>query len=117
MIRVFRLILILALSFGAVVAPDVSAVNAAEAAMAQIGGAESADDHCGACDPIGFADGISCDGGCTVPCGAGCTAGIVARTSAMPLEMAFGVVIPVAGPVIPNGAIPSLDPFPPKQPV
>ena len=117
MIRFFRLILILALSFGAVVAPDVSAVNAAEAAMAQMAGAESADDHCSGCDPIGFADGISCEGGCTVPCGAGSTAGIVARTSAMTLEMAFGVVIPVAGPVIPIGAIPSLDPFPPKLPV
>ena len=30
------------------------------------------------------------EGGCTVPCGAGSTAGIVARTSAMTLEMAFG---------------------------
>ena len=39
------------------------------------------------------------------------------RTSAMTLEMAFGVVIPVAGPVIPIGAVPSLDPFPPKLPV
>ena len=81
MICVFRLILILALSFGAVVAPDVSAVNAAEAAMAQMAGAESADDHCSGCDPIGFADGISCEGGCTVPCGAGSTAGIVSYVS------------------------------------
>ena len=81
MIRFFRLILILALSFGAVVAPDVSAANAAEAAMAQMAGAESADDHCSGCDPIGFADGISCEGGCTVPCGAGSTAGIVSYVS------------------------------------
>jgi hypothetical protein len=117
MIRFFRLILILALSFGAVVAPDVSAVNAAEAPMAQMVGAESADDHCGGCEPIGFSDGISCESGCPAPCGAGSTAGIVVRTSAMTLEMAFGVVIPVAGPVIPIGAIPSLDPFPPKQSV
>ena len=117
MICVFRLILILALSFGAVVAPDVSAANAAEAAMAQMVGAESGDDHCGGCDPIGFADGITCEGGCTVPCGAGTTAGIVARTSAMTLEMAFGVVIPVAGSVIPIGAGPSPDPFSPQLPV
>ncbi|MFV1441816.1 hypothetical protein VWZ88_18900 [Phaeobacter sp. JH20_36] len=117
MTRVFRLILILALSFGAVIAPDVSAVNAAEAPMAQMVGAEGADNHCGGCDPIGFADGISCEGGCPVPCGAGSMAGIVARTSAMPLEVSFGVVIPVAEPVIPIGAITLLDPFPPKQPV
>lgn len=115
--QVFRLILIVALSFGPVIAPDVSAVNAAEVAMAQMDTAESTDDHCSGCNPTEFAGNTPCENGCPVPCGSGGTAGIVIRTPSARLAMSFDVIVPVAEPLIPLGANPSLDPFPPKLPV
>jgi len=117
MIRVFRHVLILALSFGAVIAPDVSSAGVSDMAMTQIDVAESADESCDGCDPTGFADGLPCEGGCPVPCGSSGTAGIVARTPSARLAMPFGVVALVAEPLIPLGANPALDPFPPKLPV
>ena len=117
MIRLLRLVLILALSFGAVIAPDVSSANVSDMAMTQIDDAESADKGCDGCDPAGFADGIPCEGECSVPCGAGGTAGIIIKVSSARLAMPFGVVVRVAEPLIPLGANPSLDPFPPKLPV
>lgn len=112
--QAFRLILILALSFGAVIAPNVSAVNAAEVAMAQMDAAESMDDHCGGCAPTEFADGMSCVGGCPVPCGASSTAGILVWMPSGPPAMSLGNFIPATEPLFLIGGIPLLDPFPPK---
>ncbi len=102
MIRVFRLVLILMLTFGAVTAPDASSASMSDTAMAQMETAESADGLCNGCDPAGFADGTACEGGCPVPCGSSGTSDLLAK---MP------------EPLIPVGANPSLDPFPPKLPV
>ena len=115
--QAFRLILILALSFGAMTAPDVSAVNAAEVSMAQMDAAESTDDHCGGRDPTEFDDGVSCVGGCPVPCGVSSTAGILVRMPSGAPAMALGNFIPATEPVFLIGANPLLDPFPPKQPI
>ena len=117
MIRVFRLVLILALSFGAVIAPDVSSASGSDMATTQMDAAESVDQLCGGCDPTGFADGQPCVGNCPVPCGSGGMAGIITRTPSARLAVPFGVVAPVAEPLIPLGANPVLDPFPPKLPV
>ncbi len=99
------------------IAPGVSAVNAAEVSMAQMDAAESTDDHCGGCDPTEFADGMSCVGECPVPCGASTTAGILVWMQSGPTAMSLGNFIPVTEPVFLIGANPLLDPFPPKQPV
>jgi hypothetical protein len=117
MIYVLRLVLILALSFGAVIAPDVSSASVSDMAMAQMNATESADDRCDGCVPTGFSDGLPCEGGCPVPCGSGGTTGIAIRTLSARLAMSFGVIVPVAEPLIPLGASPSVDPFPPKLPV
>ena len=117
MIRVLRLVLILALSFGAVIAPDVSSASAADMAMAQKNTTESADDRCDGCDPTGFSDGLPCEGACPVPCGSGGTAGIAIRTPSIRLAMPLGAIIPVAEPLIPLVAKPSVVPFPPRLPV
>ena len=117
MTRVLRLVLILALSFGAVIAPDVSSSKISDVAMVQVNAAEIADQSCGGCDPTGFAGGTPCEGGCPVPCGSNGTTGIVTRTPSARLVMPFGAVVPVTEPLIPLGTDPSLDPFPPKRPV
>jgi len=117
MIRVFRLVLILVLSFGAVIAPDVSSASVSDMAMTQMDAAESADGRCDGCDPAGFADGLPCEGACPVPCGSGGTAGIAIRTPSIRLAMPLGAIVTVAEPLIPLGANPALDPFPPKLPV
>jgi len=117
MIRVIRLVLILALSFGAVIAPDVSSARVSDMAMAQMDITKNPDQLCGGCDPAGFADGTACEDGCPVPCGSGGTAGIIARVPSAQLAMPLGVVVPVVEPLIPLGAKPSVDPFPPKLPV
>lgn len=117
MLNVLRLILILALSISAVLAPDVSSASEANMAMANMTITESADERCGGCDPSGLADGIPCEGGCPVPCGAGGTAGIAAGSAAPTLAMSFGVVVRVVEYLIPVGANPPLDPFPPRLPV
>ena len=117
MIRIFRLVLILALSFGAVIAPDVSSAKVSDMAMTQMSTAEGADDRCDGCDPTEFADGTACEGGCPVPCGSGGTVGLVTQIHSAQHEIRFGVVVPVAEPLIPVGASPLLDPFPPKLPV
>ena len=114
MIRFIRLVLLLALSFGAVTAPDVLSASMSDTAMAQMETVESADDLCDGCDPAGFADGIFCEGGCPVPCGSSGTAGILVKVPSARLATPFGVVVPVAEPLIPLGANPSPDPFPPK---
>lgn len=114
---VFRLVLILTLSFGAVIAPDVSSASLSDMAMTQMDNADSADDRCDGCDPIGFAGGIPCEGACPVPCGSGGMAGVVIRTPTARPAMSFGVIVLVAEPLIPLGASPSIDPFPPKLPV
>lgn len=117
MTHVLRLVLLLAVTFGAVIAPDVSAAKVSDMAMAQMDAAEIADQSCGGCDPTGFAGGTLCQGGCPVPCGFGGTMGIVGLTPSVRLAMPLGVVVPIAEPLIPLGANPSLDPFPPKLPV
>lgn len=117
MICVFRLVLILALSFGAVIAPDVSSANISDTAMAQMGNAESADGRCDGCDPAGFSDVMPCESGCLVPCGSSGTAGILAEVLPARIAMPFGPALRVAEPLIPLGAILLLDPFPPKLPV
>lgn len=114
---VLRLVLILALSFGAVIAPEVSSASLSDMAMTQMETTGGADDRCDGCDPAGFADGTACEGGCPVPCGSNGTVGIIARAPSARLAIPFGVVIPIAEPLIPLGASPSLDPFPPKLPV
>ncbi|WP_255356599.1 hypothetical protein [Thioclava sp. SK-1] len=117
MFRVFRLVLILMLTFGAVTAPDVSSASMSATAMAQMEPTESADGLCNGCDPAGFADGTACEGGCPVPCGSSGTAGLLAKMPSERLAMPFGTAIRGAEPLIPVGANPSLDPFPPKLPV
>lgn len=117
MIRALRLVLILALSFGAVIAPDVSSARVSEMAMVQMDTTESADDRCGGCYPAGFADDTACEDGCPVPCGSGGTAGIIARVPSAQLAIPLGVLVPVADPLILLSASPSLDPLPPKLPV
>lgn len=114
MIRVFRLVLILLLTFGAVTAPDVSSASMSDTAMAQM---ESADGLCDGCDSTGFADGTVCEGGCPVPCGSSGTAGILAKVPSAQVAMPFVIAVRVAEPLIPLGANPLLDPFPPKLPV
>ena len=86
-------------------------------AMAQMNTAEIADQSCGGCDLNGFAGDVLCQGGCPVPCSFGGTIGIVGLTPSVRFAMPLGVVVPVAEPLIPLGANPSLDPFPPKRPV
>jgi len=117
MIHVIRLVLILALGIGAVIAPDVSAARVSVQDMAQMDTTENADQLCGGCDPAGFADGIPCEGGCPVPCGSIATAGIIAQAPSGRLTIPFGAVVPLAEPLIPLGADLPLDPFPPKLPV
>ena len=114
---VLRLLLILAMTFGALTAPDVSSAKASDMAMAQMNTAEIADQSCGGCDLNGFAGDVLCQGGCPVPCSFGGTIGIVGLTPSVRFAMPLGVVVPVAEPLIPLGANPSLDPFPPKLPV
>ncbi|RUS63598.1 hypothetical protein EGN72_03335 [Pseudorhodobacter sp. E13] len=114
---VFRLVLILMLTFGAVTAPDVSSASMSVTAMAQMDPSESADGRCDGCNPTGFADGTACEGGCPVPCGSSGTAGLLANMPSARLTMPFGTAIRGAEPLIPVGANPSLDPFPPKLPV
>ena len=116
MVRVLRLVLILVLSFRAVIAPDAASANVSDMAMAQMDAAESVDQRCDGCAPTGFADVTPCEGGCPVPCGSSGTAGIIAQAPSERLTMLFGVIVPVAEPLIPLGASPSLDPFPPKLP-
>ena len=117
MFRVFRLVLILMLTFGAVTAPDVSSANMSDTAMAQMETAESADGLCNGCYPAGFADGTACEGGCPVPCGSSGTSDLLAKMPSARLAMPFGTAVRGAEPLIPLGANPSLDPFPPKLPL
>lgn len=114
MTSVFRLVLILMLTFGAVTAPDVSSASMSDTAMAQMDPTESAGGRCDGCDSTGFADGTACEGECPVPCGSSGTAGILGKLPSARLEMPFGIIIRLAEPLIPLGANPSLDPFPPK---
>ncbi|MDD9727616.1 hypothetical protein PVV74_19365 [Roseovarius sp. SK2] len=117
MIRAFRLILILAFSFGAVIAPDGVSASMSDAAITQIDTAESQDQLCYGCVPAGFSDAVPCEGGCPVPCGSSGTAGIIAKVSLAQLAMPFGIAVRGAEPLMPLGINPSLDPFPPKLPV
>jgi hypothetical protein len=114
MIRILHLVMILALTFGAVIAPDVSSAKVSDVAMAQMNTAEK---RCDGCVSPGFTDSLSCEGGCPVPCGSSGTAGIVTWTPSALLAMSFGDIVQVAEPLIPLGTNPSLDPFPPKLPV
>ena len=93
MIRVFRLALILMLTFGAVTAPDASSASMSDTAMAQMETAESADGLCNGCDPAGFADGTACEGGCPVPCGSSGTSDLLAKMPSERLAMPFGTAI------------------------
>ena len=117
MIRVFRLVLILMLTFGAVTAPDASSASMSDTAMAQMETAESADGLCNGCDPAGFADGTACEGGCPVPCGPSGTSGLLAKMPSARLTRPFGTAVRGAEPLISLGTNPSLDPFPPKLPL
>ena len=117
MFRVFRLVLILMLTFGAVTAPDVSSARMSVTAMAQMETAESADGLCNGCDPAGFADGTACEGGCPVPCGSSGTSGLLVNMPSARLTRPFGTAVLGAEPLISLGTNPSLDPFPPKLPV
>ena len=114
---VLRLVLILVLTSGAVIAPDVSWSSMPDTSMAQMNTAESTDGRCDACDPIGYADGIACKGECTVPCGSNGPAAIIAKAPSTRLAMPFGAFVPVAEPLLPHSASLTLDPFPPKLPV
>lgn len=114
---VLRLVLIFALSFGAVIAPDVSSASISDLAMTQMDAAKNADRSCGDCDPTGSVDGIPCESGCPVPCGSSGLAGILIRVPTERLAMPFGIIVPVGKALIPLGTDPSLDPFPPKLPV
>jgi len=117
MTHVFRLFLILAVTFGAAIAPDVSPAKVSDMAMTQMGTAEIAEQSCGGCDPIGFAGGTLCQDGCPVPCGFSGTMGIVSLTPAVRFAMPIGAVVPLTEPLIPLGANPTLDPIPPRLPV
>lgn len=114
---VVRLVLILALSFGAMIAPDVSSARVSDMVMPQMDAADKIDQLCDGCDPGGFADGSVCEGGCPVPCNSSGTAGIELQSHLTQLEMSFGIIIPFAEPLTPLGVNPALDPFPPKLPV
>ena len=114
---VFRLVLILMLTFGAVTAPDVSSASMSVTAMAQMDPSESADGRCGGCYPTGFAEGTACEGGCPVPCGSSGTSGLLANMPSARLTRPFGTAVRGAEPLISLGTNPSLDPFPPKLPV
>ena len=117
MIRFLRLLLFLALTSGAAIAPNVSLAKVSDVTMAQMNIGESAEKICDGCVSLGFAGGILCEGGCPVACGSSGTTGILTRTPTAPLPMSLGVAVPETGPLIPLGANPSLDPFPPKTPV
>lgn len=114
---VLRLVLILALSFGAMIAPDVSSASVSDMAMTQMDAADKMDQPCDGCDPSGFADGSACEGGCPVPCVSSGATGIGIRTPTACLTIILGVFAPAAEPLMPLGANPALDPFPPKLPV
>ncbi len=111
---VYRLFLILALSFGAMIAPDGSSACVSDIGAAQMDVADGMDHSCGSCVPAGYADSLACEGGCPVPCGSGGTVGIATWTPSLLGALMFGSAVLVAEPLIPSGANPSPDPFPPK---
>ena len=115
MINVIRLVLILALNFGAAIAPDVSFAEVS--AMVQMDETENPEKSCGGCISPAFAGGVPCEGGCPVPCDSSGTAGLFVWSPTALLAMFFGDVVLVAEPLIPLGTNPTLDPFPPKLPV
>ena len=116
--RVVHLVLILAVSFTALWAPERSSATANDLPMLQMDIGEVADRSCDGCVSTGFADGILCEGGCPVPCGAGGSAALTApETSSGVFPMAFGSLHTEGEQLILPGIFPSLDPFPPKLPV
>ena len=117
MVRVFRLVLILVLTSGAVTVPEGSSVGLSDTFMAQMDSAAGAVERCDRCDPSGPSDTISCESACLVPCGSGGTACILAQMPSVRIATPFVAAVRVAEPLIPLGANPSLDPFPPKLPV
>ena len=117
MIRIVYLIMILALSFGALVVPDATSARGVDMVMGQVDVVGSVGDNCDGCPPTRFADDIPCEGGCPVPCSSSGIASIVDRAHLTRLATSFDIVDPIAEPLIPLGAGPSLEPFPPKLPV
>jgi len=111
------LVLILAMSFGVVFAPDMSSASTSDMAVTQIDAADDTDYICGWCDPTLFADCLACEGGCPVPCSSNGTAGILPRTPSARLAMLFDAITLEGEPQILLGINPSPDPFPPKLPV
>lgn len=117
MIHVLRLALILALTFGAVIAPKGSSASMADIAMVHMDTAGSADQRCDGCGPEGYVSGVTCEGGCPVPCGSMGAAGIIGQASSGRFAILFDLIVSVDEPLIPRGVSPSLDPFPPKLPI
>ena len=111
MTRLFHLFLILALTFGGLVAPDV--LSARESGMGQMQ-MDGVDQNCNGC-PSSENAAIPCNNVCSVPCGASGLFGVVTpQISSTQFAMTFGVVISGIDPLLPMGTAPSLDPFPPK---
>ena len=117
MAQVLRFVLILAVTFGAAIAPGVSPANVPDTAMDQMNTAETAQEPCGGCVSSRYAGDMPCESGRPLSCGPGGTAGVVARTPWARLTMSCGVIFPGAEPLILLGIDPPFDPFPPKTPV
>ena len=117
MSRIYHLVLILALTFGAVVAPNVSPAEVSDMAIVQMDADDSTEKRSGGCVSHGFTDRIPCKAECTVPWGSSGTAGILPWTPSALLAMSFGIVFLPDAPLDPLGTDPTLDPVPPRLPV
>ena len=116
--RVFHLILILAATLAAFWAPMGVSANGNDMQMLQMEDGEAFDQSCNGCVSTGFADGILCEGGCPVPCGAGGSTAVIA--SEIFLKSCFESRASVdvdSDRLTLVGTYPPLDPFPPKHPV
>ena len=109
---VYRLILILALSFGVTVAPDVSPADTVGASMPQMDTERGAQDKCDGCISRDIVNGAACESGGPVPCGASGSAAILNEVAGT-----YEKILMVADPTVPPGTSPSLDPFPPRNSV
>ncbi|MEH6391431.1 MAG: hypothetical protein V7763_07235 [Sulfitobacter sp.] len=114
---VYRLILILALSFGVTVAPDVSPADTVGASMPQMDTERGAQDKCDGCISRDIVNGAACESGGPVPCGASGSAAILNEVSIATVAGTYEKILMVADPTVPPGTSPSLDPFPPRNSV
>tara|TARA_R110002094_G_scaffold142996_9_gene133144 strand:+ start:2597 stop:2941 length:345 start_codon:yes stop_codon:yes gene_type:complete len=111
MSRILHLVLILALTIGVVIAPEDVSAKEPSMAMTQMDGQDLTCDGCPSTNVIG----ISCDSGCTVPCGLAASSGMIApEISSTQFSTSFDFMRLGIDLLLPMGTGPALDPFPPK---